>query len=111
VRRLRPLIVWLCLVALVGCQLAMAVQACDGVRPVVSLDCHDADAGDDGHATDCPVQDASPALGKLPFIAPLPGHLVFLPLPGRTAAQCHAATRGPGARAGPHLATLCQLLI
>ena len=110
-RRFRPLIVWLCLVALVGCQLAMAVQACDGPRTTVSTDCHGADADDDGHDADCPVQDASPELGKLPFIAPLPGHAVFLPMPERTAAQCSAAARGPGARAGPHLATLCQLLI
>lgn len=112
-RRRRPLIVWLCLLALVWCQVAMAAQACTGGEPEAGVDCHGAMADEDsesGDSPECPTQDATPDLGKLPTIAPLPGNASFLRVANARSRFDDVATL-PGARAGPHVATLCQLLI
>lgn len=112
-RRQRPLIVWLCLFALVWCQVAMSAQACLGPTAAAVADCHggDDEGGASGDPADCPVHDATPDLGKLPVFAPLPGQPTFLPAVDVRPARWAHATGQPGARAGPHLATLCQLLI
>mgnify|MGYP000568953973 CR=1 FL=1 len=113
-RRRRPLIVWLCLLALVWCQVAMAAQACDGERPMAGADCHGAMAeGNDElvGSPECPTQDVTPDLGKLPTFAPLPGQPAFLRVVGGRSLCFDDLATLPGARAGPHVATLCQLLI
>lgn len=112
-RRRRPWIVWLCLIALVWCQVAMAAQACHGPAAGALTDCHGAMTDDDGPGdpADCPVNDVTPDLGKLPVFAPLPGHPALLPAIDLRPARWAHATGQPGARDGPHLATLCQLLI
>jgi hypothetical protein len=112
-RQRRPWIVWLCLLALVWCQVAMAAQACDGTQPMAGTDCHGqmADQDDLGDGPDCPTQDATPDLGKLPTFAPLPGQPVFLLVADNRASSFDGFATLPGARAGPHVATLCQLLI
>ncbi|MCI1709706.1 MAG: hypothetical protein LKM32_11670 [Chiayiivirga sp.] len=113
-RRRRPLIVWLCLLALVWCQVAMAAQACTGGEPVAGADCHgvmaDEDA-DSGGSPECPTQDVTPDLGKLPTVAPLPGQTVFLRVVDGRSLRFNDFATLPGARAGPHVATLCQRLI
>lgn len=113
-RRHRPSIVWLCLLALVWCQVAMAAQACLGPGTAAMANCHgelDDDRASTGDPADCPVHDAKPDLGKLPLFAPLPGQPAFLPATDTHAARWATAAGQPGARAGPHVATLCQLLI
>ena len=111
-RRHRPLIVWLCLFALVWCQVAMSAQACLGPGAATMADCHGSvDADGTGDPADCPVHDATPDLGKLPVFAPLPGQPAFLSAVITRPARGAYATGQPGARAGPHLGTLCQLLI
>jgi hypothetical protein len=108
-RRHRPLIVWLCLFALVWCQVAMSAQACLGPTGAATTDCHGIVAdqnGSDADPADCPVHDVTPDLGKLPVFAPLPGHVAHLPmLDLRPVRWVHTGGQ-PGARAGPHLATL-----
>lgn len=112
-RQRRPWIVWLCLLALVWCQVAMAAQACDGGQPTAGTDCHGrmADLDDPDAAPECPTQDATPDLGKVPIFAPLPGQPVFLRVADDRASCFDGFATRPGARAGPHVATLCQLLI
>jgi hypothetical protein len=115
-RRRRPFIVWLCLLALVWCQVAMASQACHGgftaaADPMAS-DCHDMDDGTtDGDTPSCPGSDVVPDLGKLPTVAPLlTGHDFTL------AASLCVVALGPVDSTlrpcdGPDLDDLCRLLI
>ena len=112
-RRRRSLIVWLCLLALVWCQVAMAAQACHGGMPTAGTDCHGQMADQDGvgDAPECPTHDVTPDLGKLPTFAPLPGQPIFLGVADRDASGCESNETKPVARAGPHVGTLCQLLI
>jgi hypothetical protein len=112
-RRRRSLIVWLCLLALVWCQVAMAAHACNGGDTAVGKDCHGTmdDADPAAGSNDCPAQDLTPDLGKLPTIAPLPGHAVFFLPRAADSARFTAGGAQSRARAGPHLAALCQLLI
>lgn len=112
-RRHRPLIVWLCLFALVWCQVAMSAQACLGPTAAAATDCHGSvdDEGARADPADCPVHDITPDPRKLPVFAPLPALPAHLPpLDLRPTRWAHTGGQ-PGARAGPHLATLCQLLI
>jgi hypothetical protein len=96
--RHRVWIVWLCLLALVGCQVAMAAQMCPGPAPASpASDCHgsqDVESSSRKAPADCPIQEATPDLGKLPVFAPLPGHPRFPPIESR-------APHALGARLGP----------
>ncbi|WP_257389427.1 hypothetical protein [Tahibacter caeni] len=115
-RRHRLLVVWLCLIALVACQSAMAAQLCHGfagTKAVAEAGCHGmpADGGGDAGSADCPGGTATPDLGKLPGIAPLPFGHDFI-----TAIAPLARTPAPAAplacsRDGPDLDRLCRLLI
>lgn len=112
-RRHRPLIVWLCLLALVWCQAAMAGQWCQGAAAeAMPTDCHgmpvDGDAAGD---PSCPGSDVVPDLGKLPSVAPLPaGHDFSVALPLRAVTVDHAPCT-THSRDGPDLDALCRLLI
>ena len=114
-RRHRPHIVWLCLLALVWCQVAMASQVCHGGGGAgtteAPADCHGAGATAPDPAPPCPGSDVVPDLGKLPTVAPLPAGLGYT-----VASSFHRPARGLAkqavcAREGPHLDALCRLLI
>ena len=114
-RRHRPHIVWLCLLALVWCQVAMASQVCHGggasTTSEAPADCHDAGATVADPETPCPGSDVVPDLGKLPTVAPLPAGLDYV-----VAVSIHCSALGwpkqaVRARDGPHLDALCRLLI
>jgi hypothetical protein len=114
-RRRRPLIVWICLLALVWCQTAMAAQWCHGgviEEQPAALDCHGA-AIDEGStdATCCPVDDVLPDPTKLHALAPLPpGHDFPLTVAaGQTDVASYHRFACP--RDGPSLSSLCRLLI
>lgn len=114
--RRRPLIVALCLLAMIFCQAAMAAQSCVSAfaaPDAVTTHCHggdDAKQSDDsgGSCKDCRTL---PDFGKLPTILPLLlGHdfvagEIHRQLP--TIRDCPTAA----ARAGPSLNALCRLLI
>jgi hypothetical protein len=117
--RRRLLVIWLCLFALVACQSAMAARLCHGFagdKAVAEAGCHgmagdDAAAADAADSADCPGSTATPDLGKLPSIAPLPfGHdFVVAITPLACAPVPLAATAA--SRDGPDLDSLCRLLI
>lgn len=114
-RRHRRLIVSLCLLGLVWCQVAMAVQACCAASPsaVAEWSCHDgADEASGGAALACPSSEAIPDLGKLPSIEALPLGHDFVVGFDECRSLSHALSATPAvARDGPSLATLCRLLI
>ena len=92
----------------------MAAQACNGREPMARADCHGAMAdenGDLGGSPECPTQDATPDLGKLPTFAPLPGQPTFPRVLDDHSSRFGDFATLPDARAGPHVATFCQLLI
>ena len=120
-RRYRHLLVHLCVLALVFCQVAMAAQLCHGGsvadpadKGATSSGCHDPTpptGAPDGNDPACPSSKAVPDNGGLPAIAPLPsGHDFFPSLAGAdiTHSPLH---RQPRSRDGPSLASLCRLLI
>jgi len=92
----------------------MAAQTCHGPGTAAAPDCHGTvdETGSPGiEPADCPVHDATPDLGKLPTFMPLPGQPRFLTTQAARSAEWASATGLPSARAGPHVATDCQLLI
>ena len=114
-RRRRPLIVWICLIALVWCQTSMAAQWCHGGAvdvEAVALDCHGAPIADDSSdARHCPGSDVVPDMVKLPVFAALPlGHDFPLTI-ARSESGAVPGNRFACPRDGPSLNALCRLLI
>lgn len=116
--RRRPAIVWLCLLALVWCQVAMSSQFCHAGANTASaagpVDCHEADADNaaTGDAPHCPGDEVTPDLGKLPTVAPLLTGHDFAAAASTLARVVDGATeRSARARDGPELDALCRLLI